>query len=111
MLSTGSLIRLFSCFLTLNATAREMGPTLPRNIVKIITIFPKISRVAVRFRERPTVAVALTVSKRISSAAASVTLARSKVEVRTVAKDIPTTPRAFPTACERSLLPKSLKTI
>ncbi len=51
----------------------DIGPTLPKYIVKIIIIFPTLLSVPVRPRESPTVAVALTVSYRISSAGASVT--------------------------------------
>ena len=62
MLSVGFLIIFGTLVLTLNAIAREIGPTLPRYIVKIIMIFPKVLRRGVRFLVRPTVAVALTVS-------------------------------------------------
>jgi hypothetical protein len=60
--SVGSEITFWLSFLHPNATASEIGPTLPKYIVAIIIRFPKISRVAVRFLESPTVAVALTVS-------------------------------------------------
>jgi UDP-N-acetylmuramoyl-tripeptide--D-alanyl-D-alanine ligase len=76
------------CFLKLRATAREIGPTLPKYIVAVIINLPTALRLEVRFLERPTVAVALTVSYAISIAEApSVTAARSKVEQNIIKKD------------------------
>lgn len=49
-------------FCVLSAINNEMGPTLPRYIVAIITIFPNKLRVDVKFLVNHTVAVALTVS-------------------------------------------------
>ena len=46
----------------LNATTRDMGPTLPRYMVTIIISFPQRFSMEVRFLLNPTVAVALTVS-------------------------------------------------
>lgn len=42
--------------------ASDIGPTLPKYIVNMMMIFPKMFSVPVRFLESPTVAVALTVS-------------------------------------------------
>lgn len=69
----------------------DIGPTLPKYIVKIIIIFPTLLSVPVRPRESPTVAVALTVSYRISSAGASVTAETSRVDTSITEKDITAT--------------------
>ena len=50
------------CFLVLNATASEIGPTRPKYIVAMMIPFPISFRNGVRFLDNPTVAVALTVS-------------------------------------------------
>ena len=47
---------------TISASAREMGPTLPRYMVPMRIVLPAPFRLEVRFRVRPTVAVALMVS-------------------------------------------------
>ena len=51
----------------LSAINSEIGPTLPKYMVTIITNFPRELSVDVKFLVRPTVAVALTVSYMISS--------------------------------------------
>jgi hypothetical protein len=88
------------CFLKLRATAREIGPTLPKYIVAVIINLPTALRLEVRFLERPTVAVALTVSYAISIAETpSVTAARSIVEQNIIKKDVHITETALATVC------------
>ena len=82
-------------FFVCSATAREMGPILPRYMVKIIISFPAMLNKGVRFLESPTVAVALTVSYKISSMLASVTRESSIVEINIILKNIPITATAL----------------
>ena len=72
-----------------------MGPTLPKYIVTMMIIFPNVLSVAVRFLERPTVAVALTVSYTASMAEALLVAIKSKVDVAQTVKNITTTATAF----------------
>jgi hypothetical protein len=77
------------------ATAREIGPTLPKYIVTIIMSFPNISRLEVRFRESPTVADALTVSYITSRAGAPLLDIKSTVEVAQIKMNVTETATAF----------------
>ena len=56
------LITFSELFRILNATAKDIGPTRPKYIVAIIMHLPKVFKKGVRFLDKPTVAVALTVS-------------------------------------------------
>ena len=78
--SVGFLIIFRLGFFPPKAIAMDIGPTLPKYMVKIIIIFPTLLSVPVKPRESPTVAVALTVSYRISSAGASVTAESRRVD-------------------------------
>ena len=75
-----------------------MGPTLPRYIVTMIINFPNVSRADVKFLERPTVAVALTVSYTTSRASALLVAIKRTVEVAHIARNVTTTATAFFTA-------------
>jgi hypothetical protein len=89
----------------LRATAREIGPTLPKYIVAMIISLPTSLSVDVRLRESPTVAVALTVSNATSiTLAAGVTKLSSRVEATTIKPDIHTTAIALLTVCLVMLL-------
>ena len=72
-----------------------MGPTLPKYIVTMIINFPNVLSVAVRFLERPTVAVALTVSYTASMTEALLVAIKSKVDVAQIVRNITTTATAF----------------
>ena len=72
-----------------------MGPTLPKYIVTMIISFPKVLSVAVKFLERPTVAVALTVSYTASRADALLVAIKSMVDVAQIVRNITTTATAF----------------
>ena len=72
-----------------------MGPTLPKYIVTMIISFPKLFSVAVKFLERPTVAVALTVSKTASRADALLVAISSTVDVEQIIRNITATATAF----------------
>ena len=61
-----------------------MGPTLPKYIVTIIIHLPSIFKLAVKFLESPTVAVALTASYMTSSAEASLTAINKMIEVKQI---------------------------
>ena len=93
-------------FFVLNAMKREIGPTLPRYIVMMMTILPHIFNADVRFLLNPTVAVALTVSYTMSSTSASVTADKRRVEINMVIKDMPATATALLTACFEIVLSK-----
>ena len=75
-----------------------MGPTLPRYIVIMTTIFPNTFSVAVKFLDRPTVAVALTVSKNASRAEASLVAKRRMVDRVHMVRNVTATATAFLTA-------------
>ena len=49
-------------FFVRNAINSEIGPTLPKYMVPVMTCFPHAFYDAVKFLDKPTVAVALTVS-------------------------------------------------
>ena len=100
MFSWGFLIRFLFSFRRLKATASEIGPTRPKYIVSTIISLPQRLSDEVRFRERPTVAAALTVSKITSVKDAEVTALKASVEIKTVAKLVAVTARAFPVAPE-----------
>lgn len=85
-----------------------MGPILPRYIVAAIIILPKVSSKGVKFLVSPTVAVALTVSYRISRKLKLDNAKSKRVEIKTVKKDILKTARALLTACFGMLLEKRL---
>lgn len=93
-------------FLPPNAMAIDIGPTLPKYMVKIIISFPKRLSAPVRLRESPTVAAALTVSNRISSAGAFVTAESSRVDTNITENDITVTATALYTDCFDIVLPK-----
>ena len=78
--------------------ASEIGPTLPRYMVTMIISLPQALSVGVRPRVRPTVAVALTASYRMSSAFASAAADSSSVDRKQMANDIPVTATALATA-------------
>ena len=83
----------------LSAIKSEIGPTLPKYIVIITTIFPKRLSVDVKFLVRPTVAVALTVSYIISRILALVDAHKRIVEIDIIAKDTPKTATDLFTDC------------
>ena len=94
MSSTGSFIRF--CFgLPLKARAREIGPTRPRYIVKIIMILPIVVSEDVSPRLKPTVAVALTDSYITSIAGASVDSDKKIMDVSITTENITTTATAL----------------
>ena len=93
------ILFVISFFLELNASASEIGPILPKNIVDIIIILPQIFKKAVKFLVSPTVAVALTVSYKISINEASQTDASKIVEINKIINDIQVTATAFLVAC------------
>jgi hypothetical protein len=72
-----------------------MGPTLPKYIVTMIINFPNVLSVAVRFLERPTVAVALTVSYTASMADALLVAIKSTVAVAQIVRKVTATATAF----------------
>ena len=72
-----------------------MGPTLPKYIVMMIINFPNVLSVEVRFLERPTVAVALTVSYTASMTDTVLVAIKSKPDVAQIARNITTTAIAF----------------
>ena len=80
-----------SSFFDLKATANVIGPTLPKYIVKIMIILPHSFKNGVKFLDKPTVAVALTVSKNISVRTLFVVKHNNIVDKNTIAKDIPAT--------------------
>ena len=77
------------------AIANDIGPTLPKYIVTMMISLPNVLSVAVKFLERPTVAVALTVSYAASRAEASLVAINSTVETAQIEKNITTTATAF----------------
>ena len=87
------------CFCVLSAINSEMGPTLPRYIVAIITIFPNKLRVDVKFLVKPTVAVALTVSYRMSRIFAFVPAHKRMVDTAIIEKDTAITATDLLTDC------------
>ena len=96
----------FFSLLKLKAMAREIGPTRPKYMVAMIISFPQMFKNGVRFRVRPTVAVALTVSYKISNASACVTAESNIVETNIIVKDIQTTAVALLTTSFVIRLPK-----
>ena len=79
----------------LRATAKDIGPTLPKYIVIMIIIFPKVLSIGVRFLERPTVAVALTDSY-IASIIEALLVAINNIEdIAQIEINITTTEIAF----------------
>ena len=83
----------------LSAINSEIGPTLPKYMVPIITNFPKKLSVDVKFLVRPTVAVALTVSYKISSISALVTAHKRIVDTDMIAKETAITATDLLTDC------------
>jgi hypothetical protein len=79
----------------LNARANDIGPILPKYIVNIIVSLPKRSSFGVSARERPTVAVALTVSNIRSIKGASVVADKRSVDTSNTKDDIRNTPRVL----------------
>ena len=79
----------------LKAMAKEIGPTLPMYIVAIIIILETVLRLAVRFLDKPTVAVALTVSYIMSVNAALLKTESKRVDVNTMTVAVAQTARAF----------------
>ena len=96
--STGFFTLFSPDLFVLKAMSSEIGPTLPKYMVRMITIIPGRLRDDVRFLVRPTVAVALTVSYKISIREKSVKAARSTVDVNIIKNDVHTTATALPTA-------------
>ena len=82
-------------FLLPSATASEMGPTLPKYMVTMIISFPTVLSVAVRFLERPTVAVALTVSYTASRAEALLVAISNIVDAVQIVRNATATATAF----------------
>ena len=78
-----------------NAIASEIGPIRPRYIVAIIIILPIILNDEVRFLDKPTVAVALTVSYSTSITDADVAAESISVEASIIPKDIQVTATAL----------------
>ena len=78
-----------------SAIANDIGPTLPKYIVTMIISFPNVLSVAVKFLERPTVAVALTVSKTASRGEALLVAIKSMVDIAQIVRNITTTETAF----------------
>ena len=93
--------------LLLKAMASEIGPTRPQYMVQIMIIFPARLRLGVKFRDSPTVPVALTASNMISKAGASVTADRRTVDRYMMENDMITTVMALLTNCFDMLLPNS----
>ncbi len=89
----------FVSFFVFRAIIREIGPTLPRYMVMMIMILPQRFSSDVRLLVRPTVAAALTVSKTMSRASASVTADKRMVAVNRIINAILTTATALLTAC------------
>ena len=85
-----------------------MGPTLPKYIVTMIISFPKVFSVAVRFLERPTVAVALTVSKTASRADALLVAIKSTVDAVQIIRNVTATATAFFTDASETLRPNKV---
>ena len=81
--------------LLLKATARDIGPILPKYIVAMTTILPIALRLAVKFLESPTVAVALTHSYMTSNAEAFVHNNRSTIELSITTTNVTTTATAL----------------
>ena len=77
------------------AIANDIGPTLPKYIVTIMISFPNVLSVAVKLLERPTVAVALTVSYKASMAEALHVAIKSKVDVAQIIRNVTETATAF----------------
>ena len=75
--------------------ANEIGPILPKYIVAAIISFPHRLREGVKLRDRPTVAVALTVSYKMSIEGASVHIASNTVATNIMMKDMLATATAF----------------
>ena len=96
--SVGFLMMLWFSLRSLKAIASEMGPTRPRYMVAMIISLPADGRVGVRFRESPTVAVALVVSYTMSRMSALVTAHRSRVDMNIMEKESTVTEIAFLTA-------------
>ena len=76
--------------------------------MKIIINLPQILREEVKFRESPTVAVALTVSYRISIKEAWVTAASRMVDIKAIENEVHTTATALLKASSEILLLKRL---
>ena len=96
LISSMGFVTAFTLSLPLpNASAREMGPTLPKYIVVMIMILPKTSRLAVRFLESPTVAVALTVSYKMSQSDTLHTTLKSTDEIKAIENEQKVTAMAF----------------
>ena len=85
-----------------------MGPIRPKYIVKIIISLPKLFRLAVKFLDRPTVAVALTASKNVSSAGALFVAIKRTVEVMQIVMNVTATAIAFLTEEKDMQRPKSV---
>ena len=86
-------------FFRLNAMAKEIGPTRPKYMVAIIINLPNVFKEPVRFLVRPTVAVALTVSYRMSSVGALEATESNTVEQSIMVNDINTTAIALSMDC------------
>ena len=72
-----------------------MGPTLPKYMVTMIMSLPKVFSVAVRFLERPTVAVALTVSYTASRAEILLVAIKNTVDAEQIVRKVTATATAF----------------
>ena len=77
-------------------------------MVTIIMSFPNVLSVAVRFLERPTVAVALTVSYTASMTDMLLVAIKSTVEIVQIVRKVTTTATAFFTDSSEILRPKSV---
>ena len=75
--------------------ANDIGPTRPKYIVTIIIIFPILSKKDVKFLDKPTVAVALAVSYKISTIDLSIVKLNNIVEIIKIINDIVVTATAF----------------
>ena len=82
-----------------------MGPTLPKYMVTMIMSLPIVLRLAVRFLESPTVAVALTVSYTASRAEALLVDIKSTVEAAQIVRKVTDTATAFLTDSSEIRLP------
>lgn len=92
------MIFIFS-FFKLKDVAKEIGPIRPKYIVAERISLPQTFSEEVKFRDSPTVAVALTVSKTTSRAGASVDSESNIVERATMMKDENATATAFLVTC------------
>jgi len=108
MSSVGFFIIFVFVFFNLKATASDMGPTRPRYIFAVMISLHAVLKVEVRFLERPTVAVALTVSYIISRNEPFEYTDSKSVDSDIIAKEIQVTEIAFVHVIFGMFLPKSV---